>query len=98
MDGDRLDKEGRTKYKRIEDGYGGNPPMKPFDNLKYAKSMAKQKTISNDYINSGDRIKHDKFGEGLVLETDARTITIMFDSVGRKKIGKGFVNLKKLGE
>ena len=98
MDGDRLDKEGRTKYKRIEDGYGGNPPMKPFDNLKYAKSMAKQKTISNDNINSGDRIKHDKFGEGLVIETDARTITIMFDSVGRKKIGKGFVNLKKLGE
>lgn len=98
MDGDRLDKEGRSKYKRIEDGYGGNPPIKPFDNLKYAKSMAKQKTISNDNINAGDRIKHDKFGEGLVIETDAKTITIIFDSVGRKKIGKGFVNLKKLGE
>ncbi len=45
----------------------------------------KQKTISNDNIKAGDRIKHDKFGEGLVIETDAKTITIMFDSVGRKK-------------
>lgn len=98
MDGDRLDKEGRNKYRKVEDGYGGNPPSKPFDNLKYAKTMIKQKTISNDNINTGDRIRHDKFGEGLVIETDSKTITIMFDSVGRKKIGKGFVKLKKLGE
>ena len=98
MDGDRIDKEGHNKYRRLQDGYSGEVAAKPFDALKYAKTSIKNKVFNNEDINMGDRVKHEKFGEGLVIETDAKTITIIFDKFGRKKIGKGFVKLEKVGE
>ncbi|MDR1571903.1 MAG: UvrD-helicase domain-containing protein [Clostridiales Family XIII bacterium] len=36
----------------------------------------------------GDRVSHAKFGEGLVLESDELTITVMFASVGKKKLSR----------
>lgn len=77
------------------DGYGFAPKAKPFDQLSYAKRQVK-KAVSNDDIHQGDRVEHPKFGEGLVIEESEKIITIAFESVGIKKIGKGFVNIKKL--
>ena len=98
MDGDRLDKEGHNKYLKPDDGYYGETPKKPFDALKYAKNNVKEKAFNNDNLKKGDKVRHQKFGIGLIIETDNKTLTIMFDDYGRKKIGKGFVKLDKVGD
>ena len=41
-------------------------------------------------------LSHSKFGEGLVIEADDKTISVIFDEVGLKKMAKGIAVLKKL--
>ncbi len=79
------------------DGYGGMPKAKPFDALKEATRETESRSrIVNDF-EVGDMIRHKKFGDGLIIEQDESTMTVMFDSVGQKKLGKGFVKLEKIG-
>lgn len=85
------------------DGYASGEVFKPFEQLKYIKqnitaSKAPGYTTSggsNDFAN-GDKVSHNKFGVGLVLEADDKTVTIMFDSVGRKKLAKDIAPIKKI--
>lgn len=77
------------------DGYSGIPGGKPFDSLGYAKRQTKKK-YSNDDLKVGDKVSHPKFGEGMLIEDSGKILTIAFDSVGIKKIGKGFVNIEKV--
>ncbi|MCR5481671.1 MAG: UvrD-helicase domain-containing protein [Clostridia bacterium] len=44
----------------------------------------------------GDAVSHAKFGDGLVMEVSAKVVTVMFDSVGIKKLAKDIAPLKKL--
>ena len=87
-------REFKGRYDGSADGYDASFG-KPFDALKFAKKQA-SKGISNEGFEAGDRIRHPKFGEGLLIEQDAKTLTIAFDSVGIKKLGKGFVKLTKV--
>lgn len=87
-------REFKGRYEGSADGYDASF-SKPFDALKFAKKQA-SKGISNEGLEAGDRIRHPKFGEGLLIEQDAKTLTIAFDSVGIKKLGKGFVKLTKV--
>ncbi|WP_027399521.1 ATP-dependent helicase [Anaerovorax odorimutans] len=82
------------------DGYSSGKIFRPFDQLKYIKknitaSKASDKDSDDDFKN-GDRVKHNKFGEGLVMDADDKTVTVMFDSVGRKKLAKDIAPLKKI--
>ena len=86
--------EFKGRYEGSADGYDASF-SKPFDALKFAKKQA-SKGISNEGFEAGDRIRHPKFGEGLLIDQDAKTLTIAFDSVGIKKLGKGFVKLTKV--
>ncbi len=48
---------------------------------------------------TGDRVRHGKFGEGMVLESDEKTVTVMFDSVGQKKLKlRGIARWKRYDE
>ena len=87
-------REFKGRYEGSADGYDASF-SKPFDALKCAKKQA-SKGISNEGFEAGDRIRHPKFGEGLLIDQDAKTLTIAFDSVGIKKLGKGFVKLTKV--
>ena len=87
-------REFKGRYEGSADGYDASF-SKPFDALKFAKKQA-SKGISNEGFEAGDRISHPKFGEGLLIDQDAKTLTIAFDSVGIKKLGKGFVKLIKV--
>ena len=87
-------REFKGRYEGSADGYDASF-SKPFDALKFAKKQA-SKGISNEGFDAGDRIRHPKFGEGLLIDQDAKTLTIAFDSVGIKKLGKGFVKLTKV--
>lgn len=80
------------------DGFASKSSPRPYDALKYAKAATKAAVASSsgDDINTGDRVKHSKFGEGLVIEQDAKTMSVMFDSVGLKKLAKGFAPIKKI--
>ena len=87
-------REFKGRYEGSADGYDASF-SKPFDALKFAKKQA-SKGISNEGFDAGDRIRHPKFGEGLLIDQDAKTLTIAFDSAGIKKLGKGFVKLTKV--
>lgn len=78
-----------------EDGYSGPDGGKPFDSLGYAKKQTRKK-FSNEGLKAGDKVRHPKFGEGMLIEDSGKILTIAFDSVGIKKIGKGFVNIEKV--
>ncbi len=80
--GDRFGKGGGL------DGYGGIPVPKPF-----ARPAKKNKGMK---LEQGDKVSHAKFGEGLVLEADEKTASIVFDSVGVKKLAIELAPLKKL--
>ena len=86
------------------DGYNGEPLEKPFgskrshtsytDSLTQSKAESKQKIVEDFQV--GDILRHPKFGEGMLIEQNEKTMTIMFDSVGQKKLGKGFVKMEKV--
>ena len=78
------------------DGYRGES-RNPFayDPLKYAKKETKSIGSNDDFI-PGDQVTHAKFGHGTVIESDAKTVTIMFDEAGQKKLAKGIAPIKKV--
>lgn len=78
------------------DGYYGEPSGKPFDSLSAARKQTMNKTRIDQEFANGDIVKHPKFGEGMVIEQDEKTMTVMFDEVGQKKLGKGYVKMEKI--
>jgi DNA helicase-2/ATP-dependent DNA helicase PcrA len=78
------------------DGYFGEPKPKPFDSLSAARRATKNKEKISDEFENGDIVRHPKFGEGMVIMQDAKTMTVIFDEVGEKKLGKGFVKMEKV--
>ena len=90
----------RAGAKGGNDGYSGAEIFRPFEQLKYIKqnqvtSTAGSKSKGPD-VNEGDKVTHNKFGEGLVLSVEGSTITIAFDSVGVKKLAKDIAPIKKI--
>lgn len=69
-----------------------------YDPLKYAKQSVKETTrgIGAQAFAVGDRVSHAKFGSGMIIETDDKTVTVIFDEAGRKKMAKGIAPLKKI--
>jgi DNA helicase-2/ATP-dependent DNA helicase PcrA len=59
-----------------------------------ASGAAGQKTALA--LKSGDKVRHAKFGEGVVLETDPRIVTVIFGSVGKKKLAADVAPLEKV--
>ncbi len=86
------------------DGYSSDEPFMPFtpkqthsnygDTLSRSTAETKQQVVDDFEI--GDTLEHPKFGRGMLIEQDAKTMTVIFDSVGQKKLGKGFVTMKKV--
>jgi DNA helicase-2/ATP-dependent DNA helicase PcrA len=78
------------------DGYYGDPSPRPFDSLSAArKQTANKAKIVQEFAN-GDVVRHPKFGEGMVITQDEKTMTVIFDDFGEKKLGKGFVKMEKV--
>ncbi len=70
---------------------------KPYQNTSF--SSASTSRISLEYTN-GDRVKHNKFGEGTVMQIVEGgrdfEVTVQFDRVGTKKMFASFAKLKKV--
>ena len=72
-------------------------PYPAYDPLKYARQAVRENTRSaGRSCTAGERVRHGKFGEGMVLEVDDKTVTVIFDSVGRKKLAKDIAPIEKL--
>jgi DNA helicase-2/ATP-dependent DNA helicase PcrA len=84
-------------YGGYSGGRRGRGPQ-PFDMLRAARDEvdAKAGRVLMD-LKSGDRIKHAKFGEGLVLEAAGSYVTVMFDEAGKKKLALDVAPLEKIG-
>ena len=81
------------------DGYSENPPFRPynFDPLKYAKQSVKDSAAgTTENFMQGDQVTHGKFGHGIVVDVDAKTVTVVFEEAGTKKLAKGIAPLKKV--
>lgn len=74
---------------------GDGPAL--YDPLKYAAARTKAR-VNGDCsdFKTGDVVSHKKFGEGTVIETTEKTVTVDFDIQGIKKMAKGFAPLKKV--
>ena len=57
------------------------------------EEQKKPKTIK---LRDGDRVKHAKFGKGIVVCQDEKTVSVAFGGVGLKKLAKGVVRLEKV--
>ena len=81
-----------------EDGFGEPEVYRPFDHLKQIKdTVNKQKNQGKTLdLKNGDRVKHAKFGEGMVVEINAKTLEVMFDTAGKKKLAIGMAPLEKI--
>lgn len=93
--------DGAPEYERTTrrgmDGCSNPEPTRPFDSLKYAKAETRSAAAgAGKGLLAGDKVHHAKFGPGLVLEADAKTVTVVFDSVGIKKLAKDIAPLKKI--
>ena len=81
------------------DGFAAKESPKPFDALRFAKAATRANAAAaaaGEELEVGDRVRHAKFGEGLVIDRDERTLTVIFDSAGQKKMAKGIAPLKKI--
>ena len=79
------------------DGFYGDPAPKPFNSLRAAARETESKGRITQEFETGDIVKHPKFGEGMVIEQDEKTMTVIFDDFGQKKLGKGFVKMELVG-
>ena len=83
------------------DGYNSGEIFRPFDQLKYIKNnqvaAGAGKKTNQDFAD-GDKVSHNKFGQGMVISVEGQTITIAFDSVGIKKLAKDIAPIKKIEE
>jgi DNA helicase-2/ATP-dependent DNA helicase PcrA len=69
------------------DGYASPNAPRPFKPFAGGGGMT---------LKTGDRVHHMKFGDGLVIDTDEKTLTVMFDTAGKKKLARGMAPISKL--
>ena len=68
--------------------------------LKYARQETKKKAAAiqravGESFSPGDRVSHDKFGEGTVVEATDKTVRVEFADETRK-LALGFAPIKKI--
>ena len=99
MEGDgvlRRKTEARLGEHKSFDGYSRPGGYEPFDRLGAAKREVKKKVRKVQTFTVGERVKHSKFGEGTVAETNEKTVVVNFDSEGRKKLAIAVAPLDKI--
>ena len=103
-DSDRLGKRsyqepggGEVRAAERRPAYGaGN---RPFDRVREIKekNAQRKRTAGGGSFEAGCRVRHDKFGEGLVISISGNNIaTVAFDSVGMKKLALGTAPMERI--
>ena len=80
----------RIGYGETDSGYGagrGSIKGRTIDGELVAKSVSTEPSA----FTVGDRVFHQKFGNGNISAIDGNKLTIDFDKAGQKKVLDGFV-------
>ncbi len=103
---DRKLMEGHAIFSRNYNTYSGfsHAPLeedkeifRPFSQIRALKQSNREKSsLSSGDLKAGDEVEHRKFGKGRVIAVDKNTTTVIFDSVGTKKLAIDVAPLKKL--
>lgn len=88
--------ESRLGSEKPFDGYAKKDPYRPFDRLTQAKRTVKESVHRDVNYTVGEVVKHSKFGEGTVIDSEGSVVTVAFDSVGIKKLAKSVAPLTKV--
>ncbi|MGN0713130.1 MAG: ATP-dependent helicase [Anaerovoracaceae bacterium] len=69
-----------------------------YDPLKAARQASTRTAAGAGGVDFavGDQVSHGKFGFGLVVDVDEKTVTVIFETVGQKKLAKGIAPIKKV--
>ncbi len=69
-----------------------------YDPLKASKQASAQAAAGAGGVDFevGDQVTHGKFGFGTVVDVDAKSVTVMFEAAGQKKLAKGIAPIKKV--
>lgn len=110
-DGDaifRKREEVRLGEKVDLDGFSKEEPLRPFEErfsgsgnaniLRKAVSEVHEKSEKKESFIAGDKVAHSKFGTGLVVSSQGKVITVIFDKAGTKKLAADIAPLKKIKE
>jgi len=83
--------------------FGNVEVNRPFQQIQKIKqevartaAQTKANTAKAQDLAQGDRVKHPKFGEGLIIEASGSTVSVMFDTFGLKKLAKDIAPLTKI--
>ena len=79
------------------DGYSSKP-FDPYDSFTAARREVKEKKKNTETFEKGDKVRHGKFGAGLVLSVAGNVVSVMFDEVGLKKLAADIAPLEKIRE
>ena len=66
--------------------------------LRKAVSEVHEKSEKKESFIAGDKVAHSKFGTGLVVSSQGKVITVIFDKAGTKKLAADIAPLKKIKE
>ncbi|MDR2088319.1 MAG: UvrD-helicase domain-containing protein [Clostridiales Family XIII bacterium] len=102
VDGDALRRPSGIFHSAAtgNDGYAAGRAFRPFDPLAHAKRSVARSTPADAgfegfVLESGDLVYHNKFGDGLVIEADDKTVTVLFDDAGKKKLARGLAPITR---
>jgi len=79
----------------IDNQVSKQPKMKRDSFFDKKPESVLTKTDNNQFID-GDKVRHDKFGEGVVVGQDDIIITVVFKKMGLKKLAKSIAPLEKI--
>ncbi len=104
-----YDKRGEgISFSRYDSGarnYSSGPYISPIAAAAAARTNSRsvsaqinkpRETLENTALTPGDKVSHERFGEGTVIEISGKTIVVIFDSVGTKKLAIDKAPMKKL--
>jgi DNA helicase-2/ATP-dependent DNA helicase PcrA len=100
MTGDAIyeKKAGSTSFARYSTTapYSDSPYVSPLASLKATKHLTQKPTLSDIAVSSGEKVTHEKFGKGTIVDVKGNVVTVIFDEFGTKKLAKDLAPLKKV--
>lgn len=94
MDDSLFDQPLQTKVDRQD--LSGKERFQSFYKLAQKTVEKKESALSTTEWRQGDKVRHNSFGEGLVITLDKGVCTIAFDRVGIKKLDPTIAMLEKI--
>ena len=94
---------GRSQTPGMTGAYGSPAARSSYGSMGYDPLKASRQASAQAAAGSagadfsvGDQVTHGKFGFGTVVDVDAKTVTVMFEAAGQKKLAKGIAPIKKV--